>query len=295
MESVVNNKDWAGKMRCLIVGHLVRDIIVKGSGIEHRMGGGAYYSAMALSRFCTVEILTSVGEDFPESWLRELEEKGIVLHTIPAESSTSYRLHYLDGNTRELSLLSVAERITDMPRGNYDIIILNPVAGEIPPETVALAKRRSNFVVADVQGFIRSPNPGRLKLTGIDGGIFNGLKVLHADVSEAQLVRNIDPDRIEVLLISRGADVGQAYLRGRKYAYTPARVAVEESTGAGDVFLASFAMFYHDCPFIQALKRASAFTALFLQRRSFDFTMDEVNELARRVTVERINDINLHE
>ncbi|QDA31919.1 carbohydrate kinase [Thermococcus indicus] len=282
-------------MRCLIVGHLVRDIIVKGSGIEHRIGGGAYYSAMALSRFCRVEILTSVGRDFPESWLQGLEEAGIVLHTIPAESSTSYRLRYLDGNTRELSLLSVAERITNMPHGSYDIIILNPVAGEVTPETVALAKRRSNFVVADVQGFIRSPHPGRLKLTGVDGGIFNGLKVLHSDVSEARLVRNLNPEGIEVLLISRGADVGQAYLRGRKYTYTPARVAVEESTGAGDVFLASFSYFYHNCPFIQALKRASAFTALFLQRRSFDFPMDEVNELAMRVKVERLNDINLHE
>ncbi|WP_148883473.1 carbohydrate kinase family protein [Thermococcus aciditolerans] len=272
-------------MKCLVVGHLVQDIIVKGSGIEYRIGGGAYYSAMALSGFCRVEILTSVGEDFPGKWLEELEASGIRLHVISSRNSTSYRLRYLDRDNRELTLLSVAERITDIPHRGYDIIILNPVAGEITPETVALAKKRGDFVVADVQGFTRSPHPGRLKLTGVDGGIFNGLKVLHADVSEAQLVRNLNPDKIEVLLVSRGADVGQAYLRGRKYTYTPARVAVEESTGAGDVFLASFSLFYNDCSFIQALKRAAAFTALFLQRRIFDFPMDEVNEMAMEVDV----------
>lgn len=280
-------------MKCLIVGHLVRDILITGSGTEHRIGGGAYYSAMALSRFCEVEVLTSVGEDFPESWLEELKKAGIVLHTVPSESSTSYRLRYLDGNTRELSLLSVAERITEVPRGNYDIIILNPVAGEITPETVALAKRRGDFVVADVQGFIRLPRPGKLKLTEIDGGIFNGLNVLHADVSEVQFVRNLDPNKMEALIISNGADAGQAWFKGRKYSYIPAKVVVEESTGAGDVFLAAFSYFYKKCPFIQALKRVNAFTALFLMHRDFSFSMEEVNELAAKVAVERLNDIKI--
>ena len=274
-----------GSMRCLVVGHLVRDVIIRGSKGESRIGGGAYYSATALSRFCDVEILTSVGEDFPENWLAELGERGIKLHIVPSERSTSYRLHYLDANTRELSLLAAAEELKGLPNRNYDMIILNPVAGEIPPETVEDAKGRSPFVAADVQGFIRSPKLGKLRLRGVRGSMFDGLKVLHADVSEVGLVSGLDPGEVEVLLVSNGSEDGRAYLRGREYTYRPARVPVEESTGAGDVFLAAFSYFYHDCPFIQAVKRAGAFTALFLKHRNFTFSMDEVNRLAMRVGV----------
>ncbi len=275
-------------MRCLVVGHLVRDVIIRGSGIESRVGGGAYYSAATLANFCDVEVLTSVGRDFPENWLAGLRERGIKLHIVPSERSTSYRLRYLDANTRELSLLSVAEEISELPEGNYDVIILNPVAGEIPPETVDEAKRRSPFVAADVQGFIRSPEIGKLRLRGINGTIFEGLKVLHADVSEISLVSGLRPEAVEVLLVSNGSEDGRAYLRGREYTYRPAKVPVEESTGAGDVFLAAFSYFYTQCPFIQALKRAAAFTALFLRHRNFTLSMDEVNGLAMRVAVKPV-------
>ncbi|NJE04460.1 carbohydrate kinase [Thermococcus sp. MV11] len=273
------------KMKCLVVGHLVKDVIVKGSGIEYRIGGGAYYSALALSRFCDVEVLTSVGEDFPGKWLEELEASGIRLHVIPSRNSTSYRLRYLDRDNRELTLLSVAERITDFPKKGYDMILLNPVAGEVPPESIELARERSSFVGADVQGFIRPPEPGRVKLKDIDGSVFRGVKVLHGEASEMTLVKGIEPGDVEVLLVSQGGDEGTAYLRGRKHVYRPVKVAVDESTGAGDVFLASFSYFYRECPFVQALKRAAAFTALFLKHRHFSFPLEEVNELAREVDV----------
>ncbi|WP_297092511.1 PfkB family carbohydrate kinase [Thermococcus sp.] len=279
-------------MKCLLVGHLVVDTIVKGSKFETRIGGGAYYSAIALSNFCDVEVLTSVGEDFPDGWLDELRALGIKLRIIPSEKSTAYELRYLDANRRELSLLSVAERITELPKGRYDMIVLNPVAGEIPPETVEEAKTRSPFVAADVQGFIRSPRPGKVRLIEIDASFLDGLKVLHADLAEIGYLRNFGPGDAEVLLVTNGAQPGFAYLRGKGYTYRPVEVDVEESTGAGDVFLAGFVSFYSQCPFIQALKRANAFTALFLKHRSFSFSMEDVNELAVSVKVEKLNDIN---
>ncbi|ASJ07903.1 carbohydrate kinase [Thermococcus siculi] len=272
-------------MRCLVVGHLVRDIIIRGSQIESRIGGGAYYSAVALSNFCDVEVLTSVGEDFPEEWLEELRRMGIRLKIIPSERSTSYRLHYLDSNTRELSLLSTAEKIEGLPDERYDIILLNPVAGEVPPRTVEEAKEKAPFVAADVQGFIRDPEVGKLRLKDIRGSTFEGLKVLHADVVEIGFVSGLRPESVEVLLISNGSEEGRAYLRGRAYLFRPARVPVDESTGAGDVFLATFSYFYTQCPFIQALKRAGAYTALFLKHRDFHFSMEDVDELALKVGV----------
>ncbi|WP_367883297.1 hypothetical protein [Thermococcus peptonophilus] len=65
---------------------------------------------------------------------------------------------------------------------------------------------------------------------------------------------------------------------------------MDESTGgAGDVFLGAFTGFYSQCPpFVQALKRAAAFTALFLKNRHLNFSMEEVNRLAIEVEVKRV-------
>ncbi|ASJ10163.1 carbohydrate kinase [Thermococcus sp. P6] len=274
-------------MKCLLVGHLVIDRIIGNPRRETRMGGGAYYSAMALSNLCDVEVLTSVGDDFPEVWLEELRDRGIRLRVIPSKESTSYELRYIDSSRRELRLLSRAGKINEAPAGRYDMITLNPVAGEVPPGSVETFRKRTEFLAADVQGFIRSLNPGKVELRERDASFLHGLKVLHSDLEEMVHLKNLQTDRVEVLLATNGAGPGFAYLQGRAYTYRPIRMAVEESTGAGDVFLAAFSYFYRECPFVQALKKASAFTALFLKRRNFSFSMEEVSELAMNVEVER--------
>lgn len=277
-------------MKCLVVGHLVIDRIVKGQEVEIRIGGGAYYSALALSKFCEVKVLTSVGRDFPREWLDELERAGISLRVLPSQLSTSYELRYLDGNRRELRLLSRAGNIEDIEieSGEFDLVLLNPVAGEVSPHTVSKLISTKIPVSVDVQGFIRVPEIGPLRLRKIDASFLKGAKVLHSDEAEFRYLSGFSPSDVEVLLLSRGLEPGTAYLRGRSYRYYPLKVDVSESTGAGDVFLASFTYFYLRCLFVQALKRANAFTSLFLKKKRFDLSMEEICEGARGVKVERL-------
>ena len=271
-------------MRCLVVGHLVIDRIVRKDREELRIGGGAYYSALALSRFCGVKVVTSVGEDFPRKWLEELKKRGIAVEVLPSAESTSYELRYLDGNRRKLRLLSRAKPIASVNAEGFDLVVLNPVAREISPALVSRLAEK-HFVATDVQGFIREPVPGPLRLRSIDGSFLRGVKVLHADINEFRCVKGLNPSDVEVLLLSDGPNPGTAYLRGRAYSFEPLRVDVPESTGAGDVFLASFAYFYRKYPFVQALKRAAAFTALFLERRDFGIPEEEIGKAAMRIRV----------
>lgn len=273
-------------MRCLVVGHITRDVIIRGSTMETRIGGGAYYSALALSRFCDVEVLTSYGPDFPGEWLEALKGMGMRINAIPAEGSTVYRLEYINASRRELTLLSRAGEIDELPDGRYDIIILNPVAGEMGKKAIESARERGKLMGVDVQGFIRTPRPGRIGYRHVPFEWFRGVRVLHADASEVGRLDNLDPSGVEVLLVSNGEEDGTAYRRGRAYRFRPMVVEVEETTGAGDVFLAAFTYFYSGCPFIQALKRAGAFTALFLKYRRFDFPKEELDEAAMGVHVE---------
>ncbi len=273
-------------MRCLVIGHVVRDIVRNGGKTFERLGGGAYYSALALSRFCEVEVLTSFSE-LPANWLLELESVG-VLRVIPSESTTTYELTYSDGNQRELRLLGRASPIEELPDGNYDAVVINPVAGEVGQELVRKAVEKFPFVAADLQGFIRSTEPGKVSYRPFNGSTLRGLKILHADVSEFEYLTDFSPDAVEVLLLSDGPERGRAFLRGKEYSFQPVRSEVDESTGAGDVFLGAFTGFYTGCPFIQSLKRAAAFTALFLAHRSVNFSMDDVGELAKKVEVKRV-------
>ncbi|MDN5320805.1 MAG: hypothetical protein PWP49_1225 [Thermococcaceae archaeon] len=276
-------------MRCLVVGHLTHDTIVKDGRKTERIGGGAYYSSLALSKFCEVVVLTKIGKDFPIGWLEELESYGISTIIIPSEKSTAYELLYLDGENRHLKLLSKADPFTldEIPREKFDIILLNPVANEIPPEALSLVKAKN--VATDAQGFIRDFENGRVVLNEINGEFLKNAHVIHADVNEFQHVKNLNPNDLEVLLVSNGSESGVAYHKGEKYIYYPLKIDAKEPTGAGDVFLASFAYFYMDCPFIQALKRANAFTATFLERRTIDFPIAEAMEKTKFVKVEKLN------
>ncbi|WP_456366897.1 carbohydrate kinase [Thermococcus sp.] len=273
-------------MRCLVVGHVVRDVIRKGSKVEERLGGGAYYSALALSRFCTVEILTSFSS-LPEEWMGELEVIG-KLRVVQSDSTTTYELTYTSPSERTLRLLERAEGIGSLPPGNYDLILINPVASEVSPRLVSEALERGKLVALDVQGFLRTFRHGEVVLRELDASFLRGAGVLHAERGELEHLRNLSPGDVESLLVTDGPRPGIAHHRGRAYRFHPVEVEVEESTGAGDVFLASFSGFYLQCPFVQSLKRALAFTALFLERRSIDFSMEDVGRLSLEAKVEHI-------
>ncbi len=274
-------------MKCLVVGHLTRDIIIRGSNIEERVGGGAYYSAFALSKFCSPVILTSISQDFPKEWLETLESYGVEVIVFPSRETTTYELRYSNSNKRKLRLLLRAGDIKKLPTENYDIVLLNPVAGEIPKSVVESAKKRFPSVSADVQGFIREPITGEVRFKEINASFLEGLKVLHSDKDEFSYLNTLNPANVEVLLISNGSNPGIAHHLGISYSYWPVKLDVPESTGAGDVFLASFTYFYKKHPFIEALRKANAFTALFLKYRHFEFSMNEVNGLATSIFVER--------
>lgn len=276
-------------MRCLVIGHLTHDIIIKNGRKTERIGGGAYYSSLALSKFCEVVVLTKIGRDFPIRWLEELESYGISTIIIPSEESTTYELLYLNEDSRQLKLLSRADPFTldEIPQEKFDIILLNPVANELPPKTLEAV--RAKEVVVDVQGFLRDVENGRVVLKDINGGFLKNAQVVHADANEFIHLKNLNPSDLEVLLISNGAERGVAYYKGERYIYHPLKIDARDPTGAGDVFLASFAYFYKECPFIQALKRANAFTATFLERRTIDFPIEEALEKAKFVKVEKVN------
>lgn len=133
---------------------------------------------------------------------------------------------------------------------------------------------------------MRDFKDGKVEFKKIDASFLKGVKVAHADVNEFRML--IDPKLPDVMLISNGADRGEAIYRGNRYHFEPLKMPVAETTGAGDSFLAYFSYFYKQCPFMQALKKAVSFTAFFLKHRTPFFDFDEAIENAKNVEVEKI-------
>ncbi|AIF69597.1 hypothetical protein PAP_05985 [Palaeococcus pacificus DY20341] len=281
-------------MKVLVIGHLTKDVIIKGSERFERVGGGVYYSALALVTFGEVSILTKIGEDFPKEKLYELENCGIKVIALPSKQTTTYELRYLNEGERVLKLLARGEEMKpeELPElGGFDVVLANPVAGEIPKETLEILK--NGELALDLQGIVREFKDG-VRIGKIDSEVLRGVKILHADINEILSLGSFEKaiqilkENVEVALISNGGERGIAIKKGQIYAYYPPRTKIKDATGAGDTFLAAFTYFYRECPFIQALKMANAFTALFLERRSYDFSMEEVSKKAMEVRVERV-------
>ncbi len=266
-------------MRCIVVGHVTRDVISIGGSRMERIGGGAYYSALALSKFCKVHFVTSFGNDLPLEWVEELEEK-FRLDVTPAERTTTFELAYLTPHVRRLFVRAVAEDIGEVvPRRGT--VIFNPVIGEVSPSAVVGCKR-PKFI--DVQGFVRKfDETGEVSLRTINASFLNGSTAVHADFEEMRHLHNLDEGSIDVILVSNGSEQGVARFKGEIHRFKPPEVRVRETTGAGDVFLGAFAGFYMRETPLEALRRGIAFTALFLSKRNVDFTLDEVEEECEKV------------
>lgn len=281
-------------MTFLVIGHLTKDIILKDGKRIERIGGGAYYSALALSCFGKVKVLTKIGKDFPERFLEEFGRR-IELILLPSKKSTIYELRYLNKGKRILRLLDKGDEIKaqELPKlDEFDIILVNPVAKEISPETLEGVKKY--YLSLDLQGLVREFKEV-IEIGKIEKSLLKNVKIIHANLNEISALGKFEEaieflrKNIKVALISNGGKKGIAIENGKIYSYYPPKVEVKDTTGAGDCFLAVFTYFYKNYSFLESIKKANAFTSLFLERRKFDFDMKEVLKRSLEVKVKKLN------
>ncbi len=273
-------------MKCTVIGHVTKDIILADGKTFERMGGGAYYSGLALSKFCRVELITSVGPDIPEKWIEELEGR-FKLHTVPAERTTTFKLVYTSPNHRKLFLESLAGSLDDAVPKRRKMFVFNPVAGEISAEAVMSSR---GYKFADVQGFVRKPSTGEVEFKRIDASFLDGLTAVHSDAVELKYLKGFRPSLSRVFIVSNGPEGGTVYVGGKELIFKPPEVVKGESTGAGDVFLGAFAGFYMKnggADVIGALKMSIAFTTTFLKHRTVEFSLERIRDEAARVLLEQ--------
>lgn len=256
----------------IIAGHMVVDeIIDRPDQVVPRkaLGGAPSYSSLALSSLgYKPEIVTHVGNDFPDEYSKLIEENtGLRVQRwiAPGFKTTSYRIDR-SGEHRRLWLVSRCRELTIEDFRAYlgesstqRSLVVNPVAGEISLSLLERISKEFEFVFVDSQGFVRSfdKSTGEVGMrSGLDISALAGVDFLKADLEELHAwtgasskdsaIRQLSRF-VSSLLVTSGPSIVEVYERGKlEMKAAPFKVKVADTTGAGDIMLSAFAARYSE-------------------------------------------------
>jgi sugar/nucleoside kinase (ribokinase family) len=244
------------------VGHFAIDFIKLPNGVRAKpaLGGPPTYVSLAARNLgANVSVISKVGGDFPDKYLRFLEHQGIDLSGLKKEkgaSTTSFLLDYSASEEGELVLKNRAPPLEadNVPEDlDTKAVHISPIANEISYKTVCKLRACDSIVSIDPQGFVRRFKKDGKVYLGQPGfpDILNGVDVLKASYDEAKAItEESDPLRaarklhergIRIIIITRGTNSALLSANGKTHLVPSAKPRVTvDTTGAGDVYVGAF-------------------------------------------------------
>jgi sugar/nucleoside kinase (ribokinase family) len=254
--------------RFFVAGHVEIDEIVDASSQATprvELGGALCYSSITLASMgYKPTAVTKIGIDFPSKYVEMLKQfAALNLEGSRSEiaKTTRFRIERTPED-RDLWLLAKCEQLTikdfqtlagDIHVSGPKAVILNAVAGEIGPKAVQFVLEHSNHVFVDSQSFVRTFDSatGHVGLRkGMDLSFLKGVELIKADERELAALTGITDRQIAIeslsayardVLVSSGPGQAEIYQHGSlKHFSQPPKVDVRDTTGAGDILLASY-------------------------------------------------------
>ena len=288
-----------------MIGHLTIDEVEIGGARYTAMGGVACYASLAARILgAEVEVISSVGSEFPKSYLAILERMGIDISKVEIageNETTRFRLTY-SGEERIMKLLSRGREIKlEEGYGDVDGIYLGPVAWELDLESIRRLAAGFDKLLLDPQGLMRFVDEdGLVKLRSLDLKL-PSLWILRISREESKvLTGESDPKAMLKRLKSLGAEItiltlgreGSIVSRGFEEFKVPCyETEAVDPTGAGDVFGGAFLVeLLRSGDLKWAAAMGSAMASIVVEDRSFKPLLSEnaLDEAMRRA--ERILD-----
>ncbi len=231
------------------------DIITPFSRAEKVVGGACTYISLAASYFVKpVQIVSVVGDDFPEETLDYLRSRGVDLRGLQikaGEKSFFWAGKYdRDLNSRDtldtqLNVLASFDPILPEAYRNAEYLMLGNLTPQVQMRVLKQLKRRPKLVALDTMNFwMDTALPDLLKvLKKIDVLTINDeearqLSGEHSLVKAAKAIHKMGP---KYLVIKKG-EHGALLFNGKSVFFAPALPLTEvtDPTGAGDTFAGGF-------------------------------------------------------
>jgi sugar/nucleoside kinase (ribokinase family) len=223
-------------------------------------GAVAYVSLVTRQLGATSAIISKVGSDFPEAYVRRLQKEGVDLSGVAMDNSrktTSFELKYNeDLSSRTLRLKNKGSQITlaDLPKSlKAKVIHLAPIAAEISYEVVEQMKSRGDCLSIDPQGMTRrfDKNGNVTCCSQMDKRILPLVNIYKSSQDEVAIltgltdfkkaskaIHDLGPEIVIATMGSHGAILSVQGVVYNVSAYKSTHVI--DPTGAGDAFIGAF-------------------------------------------------------
>ena len=254
MSSIIQPIQNGGVPEFLAIGHVTRDAQPDGS---FSLGGTVTFAAVTASRLgLTAAIVTCVDSQILTELPAHLPGIGVSVHPSPATTTFAnqyhdgFRIQYLRDRAESLNIEDVPGSWRSAP-----VVLLGPVAQELPLEFVTLFPRRPGAIIAATpQGWLRRwdfdgrvwPTPWAAAEQALP--LLDVLILSHDDLlpiaagnrAEADDILSYWSLKIPLLVATDGRHGATLFQHGAAEHF-PAYPSTEvDPTGAGDVFAAAF-------------------------------------------------------
>jgi len=272
-----------------VLGNLAVDVI---DGAPPSPGGCASFAGVALAATDVPGRIVAMADERDHALFDGLQDRlGSRLRILPADRTSSFRLDYVDVDHRRMSVDAIGPvwGAAELEAADPDTtwVHLAPLLRtDFPAGTLAQLASRGHRIVYDGQGLVRADQVGPLVVDRhFAPEMLSHLAVLKLAEDEAVIVADGEFDAstaarlgVPEILVTFGSEGCDVYLDG-SVVRVPAAWRVEgvQTTGAGDMFTASYAL--HRSAGIGpegAVERASALVARELERRLRSESLDQV-------------------
>jgi sugar/nucleoside kinase (ribokinase family) len=282
------------------------DIVTPTASAKKVVGGACTYIAMAASYFVKpVQIVSVIGDDFPDEVLRDLRNRGVDLEGLQIKKGEKSFFwagsYHKDMNNRDtlatdLNVLATFKPVLPDSYKKPEVLMLGNLVPAIQMEVLTQLDARPELVVLDTMNFWmdNAPDDLRTVLKHIDVLTINDeearqLSGEHTLVLAAKLIHQMGP---KYLIIKKG-EHGALLFHDQQMFYAPALPLAEvtDPTGAGDTFAGGFTGYLahtRDYSFQNMKKAVIAGSAMasfcvedFSIRRLQNLTIDQINNRMR--------------
>jgi sugar/nucleoside kinase (ribokinase family) len=243
------------------LGHFAIDIITSPKIVSPKqtLGGPPTYTSVAAARLgAKVSVISKVGEDFQNNYIKWLEAQGVDLSRLKQVKNaftTRFLLTYGNGK-RKLQLLNRAPPISlkDIQHPfKTKVLHAAPIANEIETSVIAKLRGLTEILSLDPQGFVRTfDKEGKTRLTpwkahqtleivDIYKSSMRELRMVATRKETFSAMKEVQDLGARIVIVTRGMRGAILLVDGEFYRIPACKPKVfRDPTGAGDSFIGAF-------------------------------------------------------
>lgn len=279
----------------LVVGSVALDSVETPFGkVREVLGGSATYFSYSASFFTQVRLVATVGEDFPESHLRLLEDRGVDIHGLETSKGKTFRwvgqygydLNEAKTLDTQLNVFAEFRPKLDEALQRAPFLFLANIDPELQLDVLRQMKERPRLVALDTMNFwIQGKQEalrrvlGKVDVITINDGEARQLASEPNLIRAARAIASMGP---RTIVVKRG-EYGALMLSDDAFFFVPAYPleSVYDPTGAGDTFAGGFMGYLaaQDRVDGPAMRRAVVYGSVMASFTVEDFSLKRLTRL----------------